>query len=297
MEIVEFNGWKRNVRLSNGEVELIVTGDVGPRIIRFGFINDINMFGEIDGGQGGVGEDEWMIRGGHRFWLAPEEKPLSYELDNSTVEFHDIENGIKTVQKVGDISGVQKILEIVLNPNKNEVRVLHTIVNKSDVVVERAPWALSVMATGGTEYIPMPVHIAHSDRLTHNQEWSLWGYTHFNDPRWNFMEKYVTLTQDVNRTPTKLGIKHREGWVGYLLQDKLFVKYFGCDDDAVYPDAGMNFETFTNQEFLEIESLGGIVKLAPGESVSHQEIWHLHKSVAPCLTEDDIDCNILSLIE
>ncbi|MDA3799524.1 MAG: hypothetical protein PF692_10635 [Kiritimatiellae bacterium] len=297
MEFIEFNGWKRNVRLSNGEVELIVTGEVGPRVIRFGFIDDINIFAEIDGQQGGVGEDEWMIRGGHRFWLAPEEKPLSYELDNSTVEFHKRENGVKTVQKVGDISGVQKVMEIVLNPDKNEVRISHTIINKSDAVVERAPWALSVMATGGTEYIPMPAHISHADRLTHNQEWSLWGYTHFSDPRWNFMEKYITLSQDTQRGPTKLGIKHREGWVGYMLQDKLFVKYFACDESANYPDAGMNFETFTNEEFLEIESIGGITKLAPGESVSHQEIWQLHKGVSSCVTEDDIDCNIMSLVE
>lgn len=297
MEIVEFNGWKRNARLSNDEVELIITGDVGPRIIRFGFIDDINIFAEIDGEQGGVGEDEWKIRGGHRLWLAPEIKPLSYELDNSSVEFVEIENGIKTVQSVGELSGTRKIMEIVLSPDKNEVRLLHSIINESDKDIDCAPWGLSVLAPGGVEYIPMPEHVSHEDRLVHNQEWSLWGYTHFCDPRWQFMYKYVTLRQDRELGPTKLGIRHREGWVGYQLADKLFVKYFGFDEDANYPDGGMNFETFTKEDFLEMESIGGIVTLRPGESVSHQEIWQLHRGVAECRTEADIDKNILSLVK
>ena len=84
MENVEFNGWQNNVRLANGEVELIVTQDVGPRVCRFGFIDGPNMFAELDG-QGGSGEEEWMIRGGHRLWIAPEEKPTTNTFVTRTV--------------------------------------------------------------------------------------------------------------------------------------------------------------------------------------------------------------------
>jgi len=82
MDIVKFKGWKNNVRLSNGQVEVIVTTDVGPRIVRFGFVGERNLFAEFKDQQGGTGEKDWMIRGGHRFWIAPEEKPKTYELDN-----------------------------------------------------------------------------------------------------------------------------------------------------------------------------------------------------------------------
>ena len=74
MERAEFNGWQDNVRLANGEIELMVTTQVGPRVVRVGFIGERNLFAEIEGQQGGTGEEEWMIRGGHRFWIAPEEK-------------------------------------------------------------------------------------------------------------------------------------------------------------------------------------------------------------------------------
>ena len=42
MEKIAYRGWPNCYRLANGIVDLIVTGDVGPRIIRFGFAGDVN---------------------------------------------------------------------------------------------------------------------------------------------------------------------------------------------------------------------------------------------------------------
>lgn len=297
MEIIEFNGWKNNVRLANMEVELIVTKDVGPRIIRFAFIGGKNLFAEINGQQGGTGENEWMIRGGHRFWIAPEEKPKTYELDNSPIEIEEIEGGIRTVQPQGTLSRVSKTMEIYLSQNSNEVRIVHILKNMSDNPVELAPWALSVMNTNGLEIIPLPKKIPHTERLTHNQEWSLWGYTDFSDPRWTLGSRYIFLQHEPQcKGPTKLGIKHQEGWVGYLLDDNLFVKKFKCIEGAIYPDAGMTLETFSCDEFQEIESLGALVTLDPGETTSHEENWSLYRNVPQCKSESDVDANIIPLL-
>jgi hypothetical protein len=37
VEKTDYKGWPNSYRVSNGEIELIVTSEVGPRIIRFGF--------------------------------------------------------------------------------------------------------------------------------------------------------------------------------------------------------------------------------------------------------------------
>ena len=37
IERTGFHGWANSWRMSNGEVELVVTGDVGPRVMRYGF--------------------------------------------------------------------------------------------------------------------------------------------------------------------------------------------------------------------------------------------------------------------
>ncbi len=39
VEKVEYQGWKNNLRLSNGDVELIVTLDIGPRILSYRLAN------------------------------------------------------------------------------------------------------------------------------------------------------------------------------------------------------------------------------------------------------------------
>ena len=44
---IEYQGWKNCYRVTNGEIELIVTGDVGPRVIRFGFVGGQNLFKEF----------------------------------------------------------------------------------------------------------------------------------------------------------------------------------------------------------------------------------------------------------
>ena len=43
---VAYKGWPNCYRVSNGEVELVVTSDVGPRVMRFGFVGGQNLFKE-----------------------------------------------------------------------------------------------------------------------------------------------------------------------------------------------------------------------------------------------------------
>jgi hypothetical protein len=288
MEKVKFNGWDC-VRLASREVELIVTTEVGPRIIRFGFKGRQNLMAEIEGQQGGAGEKQWMIRGGHRLWIAPEAKPQTYELDNVCVRAREIRNGVRTEQPAGPLMGVEKRMDITLDPKANRVKIVHTLTNRGRTPVTLAPWALSVMAPGGMAIIPLPGKVPHTRRLTHNQEWSIWGYTDFSDARWTLGSRYVFFRQDPEKGPNKLGIAHREGWVAYGLAGDLFVKRFKWIDGATYPDGGVNFETFSNEDFLELESLGPLVTLKPGRATVHEEQWELHRNVPRCKTEADVE--------
>ena len=296
MEMVKFNGWKNNVRLSNKEVELIVTKDVGPRVIRFGFIGERNVFAEYKDQQGKAREKEWKIRGGHRLWIAPEEQPKTYELDNGTVEIERTKEGIKTTQTTGPLSGVQKTMEISLARKTNNVKIVHFLKNMKRKPVTVAPWALTVMAPGGMEIVPLPQKMPHTESLTHNQRWSLWAYTDLGDPRLAYASRYVFFRQDAKRGPNKIGIAHREGWAGYLIDDYLFVKRFKWIDGVTYPDGGCNFETFSNEDMLEVESLGPLVTLEPGQTTLHEERWSLHHKLPPIKTEADVDLHIRKLL-
>jgi hypothetical protein len=109
----------------------------------------------------------------------------------------------------------------------------------------------------------------------------MWAFTNLADPRWTFLERYLVLRQDpANPVAQKLGTFHPRTWGAYLLGDQLFVKR--CDalgDPTGYPDFGCSYETFTNADILELETLGPLATLQPGESAAHVERWSLHRNV------------------
>ncbi|MDZ7838623.1 MAG: hypothetical protein U5N58_12110 [Actinomycetota bacterium] len=46
-EKYSYGGWQNCIKMENDEIELICTTDVGPRIVRFGFRGNQNMFKEF----------------------------------------------------------------------------------------------------------------------------------------------------------------------------------------------------------------------------------------------------------
>jgi hypothetical protein len=68
----------------------------------------------------------------------------------------------------------------------------------------------------------------------------------------------------------------------------LFIKQFDYQPKANYPDMGCSAEVFTNQLMTEIETLGPLTRLAPGESVEHIETWHLLDEISELSTPTDV---------
>ena len=271
-----FGGWEHNLQLGNEHVELIISLDVGPRILSYKTPTGENVLKNYPEQMGGRGETKWMIRGGHRFWIAPEDEVLSYVPDNAPVHYEFIgENGVRLTNTGVDPWHVKKEMTVTLKPDSSEVTILHHATNEGNAPIEIATWGLSVMAPGGLEIIPLPPLGEHPRDLLPNRAMIIWPYTDMTDPRWRFGWKFITLRQTADGVPMKLGLAHKERWVGYLMRDALFVKSFAHEAGALYPDCGSNFETFTNSEMLEIESLGPLRKLAPGETTEHTEQWHL----------------------
>jgi hypothetical protein len=125
---------------------------------------------------------------------------------------------------------------------------------------------------------------------------SFWPFFDFKDTRWTFGSKYITLRQDAKKGPTKVGLAHQMGWVGYVNNGTLFVKRFDYltspNGPIPYPDGGVNFETYTDKDMLEMETLGPLVTLAAGKMVDHTENWELHKDVASIEDEEAIEKNV-----
>ena len=291
VEKQNYRGWPNSWLVSNGEIDLIVTGDIGPRIMRFGFAGGQNFFKEFDEQVGGTGEETWQLRGGHRVWIAPEHPVMTYAPDNAPCRIAVRAGKLEATGPVEALTRLEKKL-IVTMEQGTSVEIVHQIRNAGDKPYALAPWALTMMAQGGWGIHGFPPRGTHPEVLPPSNPLVMWAFTHLNDPRWTLGRKYLVLRQDpANSLPQKLGAYNRHTWGGYLLYSELFLKrYEATAEPAAYPDYGCTFEMFTNADFLELETLGPMTTLAPGESVSHTERWSAHRPVRiPKFTDEAMD--------
>jgi hypothetical protein len=292
---VSYMGWSHCISISDGRVELIVTADVGPRIIHFGFKGRENHMKLFEDTAGQTGGDAWCSYGGHRLWHSPEETPRTYDEDNSAIEWKKIPGGIWTRSKMDAWTQVEKEIEIVLDAETGDVQITHRLTNRNAWEISLSVWAITVMAPGGIEIVPQ---IVEGPTLLPNRSLALWTYSKMNDPRVTWGGRFILLAQDpASQGPFKIGLPVDAGWAAYANHGQLFVKRFEYDDEAEYPDFGMcSYESYTNAEMLEMESLSPMWDLEPGDSAEHVEVWSLFDGVARPKTEEDVERDILPLI-
>jgi len=190
---ITYGGWDNCLQISNNIVDLVVTVDVGPRIIRYGFAGLNNELGEIRAEMGKTGGSGWRMYGGHRLWISPESRERTYEPDNVPVKWKEIENGVSMVQGKGPVTNIAKDMEITLAADGTEVTINHRLTNKGMKSIELSAWAITIMNTGGIEIVPQT---RIDTGLLPNRSIALWPYTSLDDSRINLGNKFIILRQD-----------------------------------------------------------------------------------------------------
>ena len=273
-----YQNFGRCICLDNGVIRLIATADVGPRIIYFGTRGNGNIlfedvrrdFCELNKGYG-----TWYAYGGHRLWTAPEVMPETYFPDNSRVSC-DYSDGVLTLTPKATPFGKQFSLTVKMGGGcaveiRNEIR------NVSDTPSVFAPWSVTGLASGGTEFIPLSK--AQKGFLP-NRTMALWSYSDIADPRFVLTDTYATLLHDREaEKPFKAGFNVTDGFIAYLAGNQIFRQTFaGYDESVQYPDFACNFETYTNKHFLECELLGALREYQPGEAAVIDETWEIRET-------------------
>lgn len=274
---IDYKNFGKCICMDNGRIKLIATVDVGPRIVFFGFSDGENMlfedvdrnFYEMNNGYG-----VWYAYGGHRIWEAPEEMPETYLPDNSKVEAIIAGN---TLTLRPDRTKFDKQFELVITMGDDtSVIIDNRITNCSDKAVRFAPWSVTGLAAGGTEIIP----ICRDDNgFLPNRTMALWSYSDIKDKRFELTDKYALLRQDAKaKKPFKAGFNVTGKQVVYINGKNILRVCFDGYENVEYPDFCCNYETYTNDLFLECEILGELRSYQPGETASIKETWELSKT-------------------
>lgn len=217
---------------------------------------------------------DYHFHGGHRLWHAPEVLPRTY-IPDTTQTITELSNGVILDMQTEPGTGIRKRIEIHLAADKPSVTLTHTLINDGLWAVELAPWAITQFRLGGTAILPLPVGNADPAGLLHNRQFSLWPYARFNDPRLKLGDEFILFKADALLPPFKIGYFSSHGWLAYWLDGVLFRKTFEVQAGLPHPDNNCNAEMYCNNKFVELESLAPLVKLEPGASTHHEEVWDI----------------------
>jgi hypothetical protein len=273
------------ISLENDSLRLEIARSIGPRILGLSFMGGPNLLADLpdfvtqrpDG-------KTYHFYGGHRLWQSPEDPILSYSLDDIPVEITSIQNGLVITKPTEVDSGIEKSMQIVLPDHTARVVITHRLKNCNPAPITCAPWTITQFGTGGTAILPL--NEADTGFLP-NRNLALWPYTDLTDRNLQLGRGCILVKAQMD-SPFKVGFANPVGWLAYWLKGVLFVKYAGYESQAAYPDYGCSSECYTNSQFLELETLGPLQVIQPGDSIQHVETWRLFDMPARTETEADV---------
>lgn len=268
--------------LVDGDLQVTVDGGAGPRLTSVR-VRDIELLATlappvIAGPDGGP---QLALHGGHRLWAAPETTEVTYRLDDRPCPVTVEGTTRATVADAGTPLG--RRLEVTVHGDGVSLR--HVLVNRGDRPLHVAPWAITQLRPGGM--IVMPVGDGPLDR--HGMQpaglLATWPYTDLSDERIAVHPGLVSIEgrarDDVEGPdPTKVGVDGFAGWAAHVHGDVLLtVLAPPRTPTATFADLGAATQSYVHRRFTEVESLGPLTNLGPGEEAVLDQRWVL--STAP----------------
>ncbi len=264
-----------------GAVRLVATTSVGPRVLALLVPDGANAFVEVPGMTLPCpGSEPIHLRGGHRLWAAPEDPRVTYRPDDDPVGVEEIAGGVRLVTRPDPVAGTSRAMSIVVT-GPERFTFEYGVVNTADHPQRLAAWAITMMAPHGRAWLPTLTGPFDPGGFQAQRNIVLWPYARHDDARFVLHDHAIELRADVLADRAhlgrfKVGTSLRRGWVAHWREGVLLVKRAGHDESREYADMGASGQLYSQDEFTELETLGPLTDLAPGDAAEHHEDWEVH---------------------
>lgn len=296
MEVKEINyrNFGNCVQISNGIIDVVVTIEYGPRIIRFGFCGKENIFYEDTDrklkfslinadGEKASKKGAYFCYGGHRLLLGTENPASTMNLDNDPVVYSLLPGCVRFLQPKQKKTGLQAGIEIVMGEDASDIMVVHTAKNCSRETRECSLWPVTMVDGSGT--VVLPQNTGTADSLHPNRVLTFWPGTDIRDKRLFFGTRYLTVFRESDcESPLKIGCNNVLGWMAFVGKHYTFMKQFVHNPQAVYPDFGSSCELRVQDDFTEMQTLSPFYRIEPGQGIKYVEnlsLFQTRNSVNP----------------
>ena len=298
IERIEYRDWPVAYACVVGPVELVVVTSIGPRILSLRREGGPNLLYE-DETDFGVGA--WRLYGGHRFVTAPE-SASTYHPDNEPCDVR-VSHGRLRITPPPDPDGLQKTLTIGPGLPGPGFEIVHGMANRNRRFWHGALWACTCVKPAGRVILsrsaPTDLEPQHPGALGAGalapQElgtpvgnvrfvadgqgaryWTVAGcdYAGPTSPQWGWHDGQFVVQPPL--TTGKVGLLSSEGRLT-LVRPELRFSICATDVNSrlAYPHGGCNVEVYTSAHYLELETLGPLTRLAPGQEIVHRQAWQL----------------------
>ncbi|MEX2623340.1 MAG: hypothetical protein WD651_06410 [Acidimicrobiia bacterium] len=258
------------VDLEVGPFRLRVATTYGPRILGLRRAGGPELFAQlaetvvIDHPETGI----YRFHGGHRLWAAPEVPRITHVNDDRPCEVTTTTSGF-TLSAPADPAGMTKKMEVMIDGER--LTVDHHLGNEGPASLTVGVWAITQLPLGGIAIMPVGGPPAPNPYLA-DGSLIVWPYTNLTDNRLSWTPR-AAVVDAIAGPRFKIGSGPRPGRLGYLNDGFLFIKEIPPAGAGDYPDRGAVAQVFVEDEFCELESLGPLALLEPGQSISHRETW------------------------
>ena len=283
--IIEQNGYKGCVELSNERVRVVLEPNCGGRVLVFALDGKNALY--VDPNQ-----DGWTFDGTHRidpsggrFDIGPEHTTPEHDtlwLGRWTAEITGPRSARMISQK-DPVLGIQLIRAFSLAFKSSHLRCTQIIKNLTDEPKRYCHWSRTLATGRGICLLPLnPQSRYPKGYLCYEPADDVICYRPAPEPHLCVREGILEISWPPSQP--RLAVDSDQDWIAYITRhDHLFLKKFMVRPGRVYGEvAGNNVSIrYAKNHCCEIEPIGPWDTIYPGKSLSFRESWWLVDHVCP----------------
>lgn len=275
---VDFAGYEKCVQLKNETTTVILGPHAGGRILSYTFQGKESLFRN-------TAQDGWMASNdanpvnvsAGRFDIGPEHTiPKHPDLWRGPWEIEIIGPRQARMTSLKDEpTGVQLVRDFTLNTTTSHLQCTQTMVNVSTETKHWCHWSRTLAQGDGIVLIPLSSNSRFPNNYVMYEPRSVINFRP-NDPNIRTRDGFLEITGAPEHP--KLGMDSHVGWFAYLMRnDVLFVKRYKTYPDRAYSEmAALTISIWYKDDITcELEPIGPMENIAPGQSTSFTEDWWL----------------------
>jgi hypothetical protein len=274
VEKTTFKDWREAVRISNGEIEVVVVPEIG-RVMFYGYPGKKNfLWVNPILGASGQGKAGYKDFGGDKVWpiigsTSARSKESSF--DGIPFTFELLKDGVRMTSqlragKLGESSSLQLMREIRISDIGTVVRFTNRLQNLGESKTCAMVQAIQLDAPSEVGLLVDP-----------SRSYNMWSGQKLDSKYHQYLAGKLTITRHPTK-PFRFGTIVPNGEIAAKVNSEWFVAKCERVRRAVYPDANSSHEVFTNPNpdaFIELLSLSPLLEMGTREMAIQKVEWQV----------------------